>query len=404
LLDTLIPDVPNLHVEFFNLLFSKKERLHRLSADFYLFYLNYPLIEKKHKINTLQMLFNRNTPFITSEMTVLMNVILTETGALTEISLDEVMNTVDVLFEEEAKKDTTSPSTFMRFMRNQELCPLHRKILSGFALTKLKVAQNYISSNPGSYFVNLYRQIKEFLGGLKNDILIEFIGIKGIMNDRKIELFEIMHSGKQTTEPQIAVRTFIRSHIDKLNEMKTNIDTFVKVLTTNELYFNEYKFFNYHWTTIKDIQTKILSMTVQELAKHQCYAQSLVLLNVFEWDDYYVCQNYKLFYESLKSKCSEDISLPKYYEAVLKTKADYYKTISAFADQKNFTLADYDKYLPRITFDYCYKLYVNTMNALHIPPDQQKLILENSMYLHSLNKVLKITSLCSTSALQAILI
>jgi hypothetical protein len=390
LLDTLIPDIPNLHVEFFNLVFSKKQKLHDIKADFYLFYLNYEKISSDEKVKTIQRVFNRESPTITREMTMMVYYILTEKDCLSTLTIEKVMLTIDKLFltEKEASNDNT-PS-FFKFMRSQDLCQLHRRIFLGFTLSRLSQVSSYIKNNPNTYFVSLYNEIVGFLKNLDKDILIEFIGIKGILNDRKIELFEILYSGKETTQPQTAVRAMIRTHIDKLAEMKNNIETFVEVLTKNEIYFNEYNFFNYHWETIKTIQTSILTLTVTQLANHKCYLQSKVLLTTFEWNDYNVCQNYRLYYESLKDKCKKDINLPEYYDAVMKTKKEYQELFKSFANQSAFTLAQYDKYLPRITFKDLAALYDRTLTALHLSRDIQSQIFTNCKILHSLNKVMKI--------------
>jgi hypothetical protein len=390
LLDTLIPDIPNLHIEFFNMVFAKKQKLHDLRADFYLFYYNYEKINKEEKIKALKRLFNREAPTITREMTLMVYYILTETDCLTSISIESFMKTIDEVFaaEEDAKKG--ADMNFYRFMRNHDLCQLHRRIFMGFTVSKLGPVKSYIKDNPNTYFVALYNNIVNFIKNLKKDILIEFIGVKGILNDRKIELFEVIHSGKTSVQSQTEVRSMIRMHIDKLAEMKNNIETFVEVLTKNEIYFNEYNFFNYHWDTIKSIQTNILSMTVTELADHKCYIQSKVLLNTFEWNDYNICQNYRLFYEGLKNRSKVEISLPEYYEAAQKTKKEFLDLFKSFANESSFSLAQYDKYLPRVTFRDLHQLYEHTFNALHIDKDTQAKIFRNCMILHSLNKVLKI--------------
>jgi hypothetical protein len=390
LLDTLIPDIPALHIEFFNLVFSKKQKLHDLKADFYLFYLNYEKISKDEKVKALKRIFNREAPLITREMTLMVYYMLTEPDCLTALSVDTVMKTIDDLYAAEKEAQQGPDMNFYRFMRAHDLCQLHRRIFMGFTVSKISSVKKYIDSNQNTYFVSLYKSLVGFINNLQKDILIEFIGVKGILNDRKIELFEIIYSGKETSQSQTAVRSMIRLHIDKLAEMKANIETFVEILTKNEIYFNEYNFFNYHWDTIKDIQTNILTMTVTELANHKCYQQSKVLLNTFEWTDYNICQNYRLFYESLKDKCKKDINLPDYYDAAQKTKKEYHDLFKSFSNQATFTLAQYDKYLPRVTFKDLYALYEQTMNALHLPKDLQSQIFKNCMILHSLNKVLKI--------------
>lgn len=391
LLDTLIPDIPELHIEFFNTVFSKKERLSSLRADFYFFYLNYPLIDTREKLATIEHLFNREKPIITTEMTMLVYYMLTEPDSLFQLTIDQILTTIDALFKAEKDKDLTHPNSFLRFMRNQELCQLHRRIFLGFAVSNLSQVRNFIKNHSSSYFVALYTDIVGFLKELRQDILIEFIGVRNILNDRKIELFEVLYAGKLSYDPQIAVRSMIRGHIEKFTLMKSNIATVTTVLTTNEIYFNEYKFFDYHKNGIKEIQTNILSMTLQQLDSNPVYRQSLVLLNVNDWQDYNVCQNnYKLFYESLKSRCRPDVQLPNYYDAAKKTMQEYKSLFDSFGDRNKFTLAEYNKYLPRVTFDNLREQYQATMTALHIPYDRQSQILENCMHHHSLNKILKI--------------
>ena len=391
LLDTLIPDIPQLHIEFFNTLFSKKDSLASLRADFYIFYLNYPLIRNDDKISTLKQLFNRDRPMITTEMTLLVYYTLTDNDTLTTMTSESLITIIDDLYDAERITHAAEHDIFTKFMRSQELCLLHRRILLGFAVSRLGHTKSYIKNNSKSYFVSLYNRIQGFLKDLKKDILIEFIGVKGILNERKIELFEVIYAGEISRDPQIVVRSMIREHIENLTQMKSNIDIVVKILTTNEIYFNEYRFFDYHRNGIRDVQTNILGMTVQELNSNPVYKQSLVLLNAKDWEDYNKCQNnYRLFYESLKSKCKYEIELPSYYDAVKKTTQEFTKLFDMFAEKNKFTLADYDKYLPRVTFQDLRHQYTETMTALHIPADKQQTILENGMYLHSLNKVLKI--------------
>jgi hypothetical protein len=381
LLDTLIPTVPALQIEFFNKLFARKDKLMLLKSNFFVFYFNHDVISKPEKLTALKDLFDVEKPCVTKEMTTFIHRIILDSKTI-KIPFNEVFGLIDQMY------DPYVPSNFMNFMREQNLDPLHQKILLGFSITKDNAALQYVDSNAARYYPSLLIEIRNFLKVLEKDILIEFISVPGLLSDRKIELFESMYSGRPK-ETSKYVRTLIQGHIKQLTEIKNNVDVFVKVLTENEIYFNEYKFFPYHRDGIRSIQNNILTFTVGELLKNPVYIQSLVLLNVTDWKNYNLSQNYRLFYEKLKKDCGTDISLPDYYKNVLKTMEHFRAIFNRFKDPNQMSLNDYDVYLPRVSFPDIFNIYLTIFNALSITPDTQNVVFEHCKILHSLNKVMK---------------
>ena len=385
LFDNLINEIPALQIDFFQKLFSRKARLSQLRSGFFEYFFNLEGIPNDQKLKTLKNLFNLEKPTITKEMTVFIYRVILQPSLLKKFTFNEFFGVIDSIYQ------PYIPSNFMNFMREINLDPLHQKIMLGFSITREDLANKYLVSNAHGYFSSLISQTRNFLKTLEKDVLIEFISVNGILNDRKIELFESMTSGKAKDGSKY-VRSVIQGHIKQLSEIRNNVDVFIKVLTENEIYFNEYKFFMYHRDGIRNIQSKVTTYTVNQLLADPVYTQSLVMLNTDDWKNYNQCQNYRLFYDKLRTDSGQgvaNISLPDYYKNSLKAMEHFRSIFNRFKNPDQMSLSDYDTFLPRITFVDLYNIYIKTFNALSIPSETQRVVIEHCKILHSLNKVLK---------------
>ena len=387
LLDSVLKDVPQLQIEFFTVLFSKKIFIHQLNPDFFEFYLNIPTITKESKLLNLKNLLNIANPSLTQGLCRFSSNVVLDPKILTSLTFRDYMGAIDQSYE------SVIDDQFMRFMRTKDLCDLHHHLLYSFSISKSGAVEEYFKKNPNSYFVSLYVQLENFLQDLKEDVLIEFLAVRGLLSPVKLDLFEVIYTKKPIPDKgnySFQIRGFIQSHTKKLEELKGNITTLTEVLTKNEIYFNEYQFFDLHRENISKIQKEFLRFKVGQLKNDVSFKQSLVLLNVVEWERFNYCQNYRLFYEALKKKCTASLTLPEYYERAVKTMAEFKSIFLKFKDPSSFYVADYDKYMPRVTWNDLSKLYTQTMTALEISKKDQDAIFINCKIIHSFNKVMKI--------------
>ena len=387
LLDGVLKDVPALQEEFFKVLFGKKAFIHTLNPSFFEFYLNLPTISKDSKLQSLKSLFNIEDPTLTQGLCEAVRGFILEPKKLQILSFNEFMGVIDGCYQ------PVIEDSFMRFMRTKDLCELHENILCAYSLTKSSTVDSYFKNPENKYFVLLFNEVDRFLNGLKKDILIEFISVKNILSPNKLDLFEIIYNKRPIPESSnytFQIRQFIQEHVKKLEEIKSNIKICTDILTKNEIYFNEYQFFNRHRNHITDIQTRFMTFNVGILQNDESYRQSLVLLNQREWDRFNTCQNYRLFYEALKSKCTPTATLPEYYDRAIQTMKEFSDVFKRFKDAERFTVSDYNKYMPRVTWQDLSQLYARTMTALLISSDDQAQIMTNCKIIHSFNKVMKI--------------
>ena len=387
LLETVLKDIPALQEEFFKVLFGKKAFIHNLNPSFFEFYLNLQTVSKESKLQTLKTLFNIADPTLTQGLCEAVRGIILEPKRLQILTFNEFMGVIDGCYQ------PVIGDSFMRFMRTKDLCELHENILTAYSLSKSSAVDSYFKNPDNKYFVLLFNELDRFLNELKKDVLIEFISIKGILSPNKLDLFEILYTKRTIPDRSnytFQIRQFVQEHVKKLDEIKANIKICTEVLTKNEIYFNEYQFFNRHRNHITDIQTRFLSFNVGNLQNDEAYRQSLVLLNQKEWDRYNTCQNYRLFYEALKSKCIPAITLPEYYDRAIQTMKEFAEVFRRFKDAERYSVADYDKFMPRVTWQDLSQLYTKTMTALLISPEDQAQIMTNSKIIHSFNKVMKI--------------
>jgi hypothetical protein len=361
-------------------IFLQKDILKNVSTNLILKFFNHTGINMDQKKVGFYQIYCKGAD-MSENLLLILKMVLMQDKVLTTISRNDFL----AMFE--YYKPEVAQAALEDFLSQTAVSAIVENMVHYLLKSEQADVKNYLKSSP-HYFPVLIRGLFAYLSNLEANVRVKHLASKTYFSDSKVKLLEFVleNMGKKTSFSQE-----IAGLLDDFKKELENLQTIEKVLQLNEVSLKNYQFFQTNWDQLQDLKTtKLQDCTLKEIKSSSVYINTQPLLASEIWYNYNLLIGHPHFSQRIAELCKPDVSLPDYFSIIQRVTGEFKTLFSSFADPTKYTLAQYDRFLPRITFKEKSDLYWTVFHALGIPEADKEKIIRFSMIFHSLNKVIKI--------------
>src|SRR3990167_7794229 len=373
--------VPNLPNEFYKLLFAKTKEL---SKKVYLEYFSSPLISKQDKSEMMFSLISESAGIISLSLSEMVEEFLLNPSTIPGLTLEDLFALFKIRYP-------LLPNMVDEFIRKRKGCNLHRSVLRALNMMVKRLSaadpkRLFLQQQSDSYFMTLHKEIVKYMDTCLQDISIRYINSTEYINGGLVNYLEEF-------KPQsYGIKKFADVIDDchaRLRVIKNNLNFFIDIFERNQDYMQEYDFQIPFMKLLKDYRSDIDSYTIVQIEKNQNYIDCECLKDAI-WDAYHICQEYQIFYNELKARCTKDIQLVKYKQQIDTYCRDLKERFLSFLNDKNYTLEHYHYHFRRIMWTEKIDIYEAAVKALGLSDKERLVLFNHSRAFHALHKILKL--------------
>ena len=373
----VLNNTPNLPNEFYKKLFTKTNLL---SKDVFKDYFQNKLITKEDKAE-MMFFFLKNTAETSANLADVLEEFIINPLTIENLTMKDLFAVLNIRY-------TAAPGLLDRFIKKEKLCTVHLGILR--AINRVMHSGNsssktFLLTQKDSYFMQLYTEICKFVDTIQDDLSILYINVPEYLN---VQLVRFLGDFRDPSLPSTFAQIITRYH-DRLGVIQNNLTYYISVMEKVLKYMLEYEFADPLLSKLKKFRDDINTFSIVQIETDKDYVDCTCLKDPI-WDVYSICQEYKIFYQELKSKCSKNISLTAYKSAIDKYCVELKTRLIGFLDDKKYTLKDMYYHFHRIMEQKNIEIYDAAVKALGLTEPQRKTLFNHSRAFHSLLKTFKL--------------
>jgi hypothetical protein len=312
-----------------------------------------------------------------------MNNILTEPGYLKQLPISDFLEYFSSFRPSEAS------NAFSIFLESPEITLLEENMMYHLLNSEIPEVKEYLERS-NHYFPSLFKGMANYLKDMRNNVIIGHLANSKVFSDKKLQFF-MMFIEKN---PSITDKDFKALLTELGNQVVKELGTLEiveKVMENNADFLKYFSFYERTWNELQLIKTQTLkTLTLNQLVSNPVFTTTKPLLNTSFWQKNSYLTSYNPFEELIKGKINKDMSMDQYFTLFTSEATSYKAKIAVFLDPTRFTLADYNKYFPRIAFKENSDTYWTFFHGLDFTEEEKEKLIKGCIIMHSVNKVIKI--------------